>query len=160
MKIHWKANLLVFDYWFFLLLFPHLKLQPDCIDFSRIFAPELAKTRTSPTEIMQWSEWLQSYLWQRGTQIRRKKWLWGKFWDKEPILSSPTGVRSQPNLSCFVCCWVFEVVLLIRDLEWSYKTILLAGKINLVCWCHCGNMQRTKSWRFYSGLRTLRNPWS
>lgn len=123
------------------------------------FATVLAKTGSSPAEITQ-QLWPQSCLFQSWAQRRRKRWLWGKFWDKEPVLSSPTAVRLQPNLGCFVCCRVFEVAILIRDLAWSYKNTLLAGEISLVCWCHCGNMQRTKSWRFYSGLRRLRNPWS
>lgn len=55
---------------------------------------------------------------------------------------------------------VFSVAILIRDLARSYKNILLAGEISLVCWCHCENKQRTKSWRFYLGLRKLRNPQS
>lgn len=161
MKIHWKAYLLVFDYWFCCCCCCHIWNHRLTVLKSTGFLPLIwPNVWFSPTETMQQSEWLQHYLFQSWAQIKKKRWLWGKFWDKGPILSSPMAGRSQPNLSCFVGGRVFEVALLIRDLAWSYKTILLAGKISLVYWCHCGNIQRTKSWRFYSGLRRLKNPWS
>lgn len=104
LKIHWKAYLLVLDYWFFCCCCHIWSHRLTILSKSRGFLPLIwprPNVWFSPSEIIQQSEWLQRYLFQSWAWTRRKRWLWGKFWDKEPILSHPMAVRFQPNLSCW-----------------------------------------------------------
>lgn len=108
MKIRWKANLLVFHYWFFfffchiwsysLTLLKSMGVLPLIWPRPGLHLLQLFSSRNG---------WAELALPELNTDKEDTDDFQVKFWDKEPVLSSLMAVRLQPNLNCFVCCRVF-----------------------------------------------------